>query len=56
MGVAETVEVRELVISHSLVNSTSQKLYLTTTTTLSAYVYVGYQSKLPERQTVKDVL
>jgi len=31
-------------------------LYLTTTTNLSAYVFVGYQSKLPELESMKDVL
>ena len=31
-------------------------LYLTTTTNLLAYVFVGYQSKLPELETMKDVL
>jgi hypothetical protein len=31
-------------------------LYLNTTTNISAYVSVGYQSKIPEPETVKDVL
>jgi len=56
VGDAETLETRELVISHSLVISTSLTLNPSNANYLfAAYIYVSYRCKQPDNATVMDV-
>jgi hypothetical protein len=56
-GDAETVETGEIVIRHSLVNSTSYSLNLTTADNLfAAHIYVEYRSRNPDKATVQEVM
>jgi len=56
VGVAETVETRELFISHTLVNSTSKNLNISNADyLLAAFIHVTFRRSHPDEETVEEV-